>query len=74
MLFNDWLKKEKLSYTEASAQFGVSRITIYYWAIGTNRPSPKYNHIIYEKTRGEVTANDHQRAYELAREYDNADL
>lgn len=74
MLFDDWLKEQKLNYTQASQRFGVSRITIYYWATGRNRPSPKFNNIIYEKTRGQVTANDHHRAYELAREYDDANI
>tara|TARA_R100001443_G_scaffold99556_2_gene106718 strand:+ start:570 stop:830 length:261 start_codon:yes stop_codon:yes gene_type:complete len=72
MLFKDWLSQENLDYTEAGARFGVSRITVYYWATGMNRPSPKYNYIIAEKTNGLVTANDHQRAYELNRENEEA--
>jgi hypothetical protein len=67
MLFKDWLTQENLDYTAAGARLGVSRITIYYWATGQNRPSPKFNHVIAEKTDGLVTANDHQRMYELAR-------
>ena len=68
MLFRDWLDQEGLSYTQAASRLGVSRITVYYWATGNSRPNPKFNAVISEVTAGEVLANDHQRAYELARE------
>ena len=70
MLLKEWLVNEGLNYTNAGARFGVSRISVMYWVTGQNRPSPKYNHIISEKSNGLVTANDHQRQYELAREFD----
>ena len=68
MLLRDWLQKEDLNYQQAANRIGCTRVAVYYWAIGTNRPSAKWNSIISEITGGAVLANDHQNAYELASE------
>ena len=68
MLFRDWLQKENLNYAEAAKRIGCTRVAVYYWSIGTNRPSAKWNSAISDMTAGEVLANDHQNAYMLASE------
>ena len=67
MLLRDWLQKESLNYQQAANRFGCTRVAVYYWATGTNRPTAKWNSVISEVTAGEVLANDHQNAFELAR-------
>lgn len=68
MLLRDWLKKEDLNYQQAAMRIGCTRVAVYYWATGTNRPGAKWNIIISEITDGAVLANDHQNAFELASE------
>ena len=66
MLFADWLQKEELSYQEAANRIGCTRVAVYYWAMGTNRPTAKWNSVISEVSAGQVLANDHQNAFVLA--------
>jgi hypothetical protein len=68
MLLRDWLKQEDLNYQQAAIRIGCSRVSVYYWARGQNRPGAKWNSIISEITAGAVLANDHQNAFELASE------
>ena len=66
MLLRDWLRQEDLNYQQAAIRIGCTRVAVYYWATGTNRPSGKWNSIIDKVTSGAVLANDHQNAFELA--------
>lgn len=67
MLLIDWLHEQGLSQGAFARQIGVTRPTVSFWCCGRTRPTPASAKIIKKITRGAVTAEDLQRAWELGR-------
>jgi len=64
MLLIEWLTKNDLNFSEAARLFQCSRPAVHYYANGRMRPGAKICARIFKVTKGEVTANDHQEAYQ----------
>ena len=65
MLLRDYLHQRHLTQTEFADLVGVSRPACSYWLSGRNRPSPASTKTIESVTRGDVTAADLQRGWEI---------
>ena len=66
MLLSEWIDTPNLTYTELARRIGCSRPAVMYWATGQNCPTAKNAQRILDVTGGEVTPDDHQRAWELS--------
>jgi len=67
MLLSDWLAEQGLSQQAFASLIGVTRPTVSFWCCGRTRPTPASAKILKKITRGAVTAEDLQRAWELGR-------
>jgi len=66
MLLRDYLQKHRISPQAFAERMGVSRPAVTFWIGGRVRPSPRHAKKIKTITRGEVGADDLQRAWEMA--------
>jgi len=65
MFLRDWLKIQKLTIEEFAGSVGCTRSAASYWLSGKTRPSPRNTKTIDRITRGQVTADDLQRGWEM---------
>ena len=64
MDITNWLTENGMTQTDLSRLLKVSHPAVSYWCNGLTRPSPKMAKTIAQLTKGQLTANDFQRAWE----------
>tara|TARA_R110000822_G_scaffold53516_2_gene138008 strand:+ start:669 stop:875 length:207 start_codon:yes stop_codon:yes gene_type:complete len=67
MNLREWLTDQEITFTKFAELVGCTRPAVSWWAMGRSRPSPLFVDEIKKLTRGQVTAEDHQRVYLEAR-------
>lgn len=66
MLLRDYLQQHGFTHERFADLVGVSRPAVSFWARGINRPNARAARLIAKITDGKVTAQDFQRAWEMA--------
>lgn len=67
MEFGAWLSRENLTDVECARRLGVSREAVRLWRFGRRRPSPDLEKKILRLTKGAVTGDDLEKAYDRNR-------
>jgi DNA-binding transcriptional regulator YdaS (Cro superfamily) len=67
MNLSDYIAEQSLTHQAFADLLGVTRPTVSYWLAGKTRPAPVSAALIIQLTRGKVTPDDFQRAWQAAR-------
>lgn len=58
MQLSDWMTKNSVTVIKLAQMLRTERCTIYAWLKGRNKPSPHFNALLEEITKGAVKLKD----------------